>query len=250
MKALCWHGHGDVRIDTVPDPSFRSRPTSSSRSRRLRFAAPICIFSTATCRPWKRRHPRSRANGRGRRGRQRDQEAEEGRSRRGAVHHLLRRMLLLQEDAVLAAAIRTNPNAEIAAKAMGHSPAGLFGYSHMLGGYRRRPGGVSARAVRRRRAAQDRVRSARREGALSLRHFSHRLHGGRELRHRKGRHCRRLGLRPGRAVRDPERLDVRRGARNRHRSRARAAGDGARAAARPRSSTSARTTRSTSSCRR
>ena len=29
----------------------------------------------------------------------------------------------------------TNPNAEIARKAMGHSPAGLFGFSHMLGGY-------------------------------------------------------------------------------------------------------------------
>ncbi len=29
----------------------------------------------------------------------------------------------------------TNPNAELAAKAMGHSPAGLFGFSHMLGGF-------------------------------------------------------------------------------------------------------------------
>jgi threonine dehydrogenase-like Zn-dependent dehydrogenase len=29
----------------------------------------------------------------------------------------------------------TNPNAELAKKAMGHSPAGLFGYSHMLGGF-------------------------------------------------------------------------------------------------------------------
>jgi threonine dehydrogenase-like Zn-dependent dehydrogenase len=32
----------------------------------------------------------------------------------------------------------SNPNAEMAKKAMGHSPAGLFGYSHMLGGF---PGG-------------------------------------------------------------------------------------------------------------
>jgi threonine dehydrogenase-like Zn-dependent dehydrogenase len=32
----------------------------------------------------------------------------------------------------------SNPNAELARKAMGHSPAGLFGYSHMLGGF---PGG-------------------------------------------------------------------------------------------------------------
>src|SRR3984885_15603859 len=33
---------------------------------------------------------------------------------------------------------RSNPNAEVARKAMGHSPAGLFGFSHMLGGF---PGG-------------------------------------------------------------------------------------------------------------
>lgn len=32
----------------------------------------------------------------------------------------------------------SNPNAELARKAMGHSPAGLFGYSHLLGGF---PGG-------------------------------------------------------------------------------------------------------------
>lgn len=30
---------------------------------------------------------------------------------------------------------RTNPNAKEAAKLWGHSPAGLFGYSHLLGGY-------------------------------------------------------------------------------------------------------------------
>lgn len=29
----------------------------------------------------------------------------------------------------------SNPNAELARKVMGHSPAGLYGYSHMLGGY-------------------------------------------------------------------------------------------------------------------
>ena len=33
---------------------------------------------------------------------------------------------------------RSNPNSEMAAKLWGHSPAGLFGYSHLLGGF---PGG-------------------------------------------------------------------------------------------------------------
>jgi threonine dehydrogenase-like Zn-dependent dehydrogenase len=30
---------------------------------------------------------------------------------------------------------RSNPSAEVARKAMGQSPAGLLGYSHMLGGF-------------------------------------------------------------------------------------------------------------------
>ena len=82
-----------------------------------------------------RRHPRPRADGRGRRGRQRGQEAEEGRPGRRPVHDLLRRVLLLPEGSSTRCCDTSNPNAEIARKAMGQSPAGLFGYSHMLGGY-------------------------------------------------------------------------------------------------------------------
>ena len=39
------------------------------------------------------------------------------------------------QKGLFSACERTNPNAEMAIKAMGHSPAGLFGFSHMLGGY-------------------------------------------------------------------------------------------------------------------
>ena len=44
----------------------------------------------------------------------------------------------------------SNPNAPLAEKMFGHSPAGIYGYSHMLGGF---AGGQAqyARAVRRRR---------------------------------------------------------------------------------------------------
>ena len=73
----------------------------------------------------------------------------------------------------------------------------------------RRPGGVRAGAVCRRRAAARAGFAHRRAGAVSLRHLSHRLHGRRELPDQAGRHGRRLGLRAGRAVRDPERLPAR-----------------------------------------
>ena len=57
----------------------------------------------------------------------------------------------------------------------------------------------------------------RRAGAVPLRHLPDRLHGRRKRRDRAGRHGRRLGLRAGRPVRDQERVDVRRGPRDRHR---------------------------------
>ena len=80
--------------------------------------------------------------------------------------------------------------------------------------------------------------SARREGAVPVRHLPDRLHGRGERRDRAGRHRGGLGLRPGRPVRHPERLDARGRPGHRHRPRARAPGDGRRARARPRRSTS------------
>jgi threonine dehydrogenase-like Zn-dependent dehydrogenase len=42
------------------------------------------------------------------------------------------------QDGLFAACENSNPNAAMAAKLWGHSPAGIFGYSHLTGGY---PGG-------------------------------------------------------------------------------------------------------------
>ena len=110
----------------------------------------------------------------------------------------------------------------------GHSPAGLFGYSHLLGGY---PGGQAEYLrvpYRRCRADQGADGLQRRAGAVPVRHLPDRLHGGGVLRHPAERHDRDLGLRAGRPVGDQERLPARRRARDRGRHRARAAGAGAR----------------------
>src|SRR5678815_2208269 len=45
----------------------------------------------------------------------------------GACYHCERGLFSICEN--------SNPNAAIAEKLMGHSPAGIYGYSHMLGGY-------------------------------------------------------------------------------------------------------------------
>jgi hypothetical protein len=40
MRALCWHGKGDVRVDTVPDPKIRTLAMRLSRSQPAPSAAP------------------------------------------------------------------------------------------------------------------------------------------------------------------------------------------------------------------
>ena len=80
----------------------------------------------------------------------------------------------------------SNPNAGLAEKFFGHPTAGIFGYSHLTGGFaggqvRVRPG-----AVRRRGAAEDRVGPHRRAGAVPVRHPADRVHGRRDVRHPAG----------------------------------------------------------------
>ena len=112
----------------------------------------------------------------------------------------------------------SNPNAWMAEKLWGYSPCGIFGYSHMLGGY----AGGQAEYARVPFADVGPLKvpdePRRRTGAVPLRHLPDRLHGGRGVRHPAGRHDRGLGLRPGRAVRDQERVPARRRARHRDRS--------------------------------
>jgi threonine dehydrogenase-like Zn-dependent dehydrogenase len=135
MKALCWHGHGDVRVDTVPDPKIEA-PTD----------AIIKITATGIC--GSDLHlldgyvPTMKSGdilGHEPMG----EVVEVG----SAVKNLRRgdRVVVpftiacgecfFCKKTLFSCCDVSNPNAEIARKLMGHSPAGLFGYSHMLGGY-------------------------------------------------------------------------------------------------------------------
>lgn len=135
MRALCWHGEKDVRIDDVPDPEIVN-PTD----------AIIEVTATAICGSdlhlYNDRVPSMR-------------EGDVlGHEPMGEVIEVGSEVETLQEgDRVVvpftiscgacwfceqdlySLCDNSNPNAEVARKIMGHSPAGLFGYSHMLGGY-------------------------------------------------------------------------------------------------------------------
>ena len=135
MRALCWHGKGDVRVDTVPDPKIQ-HPRD----------AVIKITACAIC--GSDLHLLD--------GYQPTMESGDilGHENMGEVIELGSEVTNLKvgdrvvvpftiscgqcwfcEKGLFSCCDRTNPNAELAAKAMGQSPAGLFGFSHMLGGY-------------------------------------------------------------------------------------------------------------------
>jgi threonine dehydrogenase-like Zn-dependent dehydrogenase len=138
MKALCWHGHGDVRVDTVPDPELKAptdvivKITSSGicgsdlhlldgymptmKSGDIMGHEPMGIVVEV-----------GSAVKRLKRG---DRVVVPFTISCGSCFFCKKTLYSLCDT--------TNPNRELAEKAMGHAPAGLFGFSHMMGGY---PGG-------------------------------------------------------------------------------------------------------------
>jgi threonine dehydrogenase-like Zn-dependent dehydrogenase len=135
MKALCWHGKEDVRLDTVPDPVIQD-----PRDIIIR------VTSTAICGSdlhlYDGYMPTMKSGDV--LGHEPMGIVEEAGS---AIKHLKRgdRVVIpfciacgdcrFCRMGLFSSCGRSNPNAEMAAKVMGHAPAGLFGYSHLTGGY-------------------------------------------------------------------------------------------------------------------
>ena len=138
MRALCWHGKNDVRVDTVPDPKIEE-PTD----------AIIKITSTAICGSDLHLYDgfmlgmeKGDVLGHEPMGIVADVGSSVSNLKRGdrvvvpfviACGHCF-----FCSKQLYSCCDTTNPDAENARKLMGHAPAGLFGYSHLLGGY---PGG-------------------------------------------------------------------------------------------------------------
>src|SRR4051794_19298629 len=138
MRALCWYGKEDVRVETVPDPVIQDAGDII-----------IKITSTAICgsdlhlydgfMPTMEKgdvlghEPMGVVVERG------SEVRKFNIGDRVVVPFTIScgRCFFCQKG-LFSLCDRSNPNAAAAAKVMGHSPAGLFGYSHMLGGF---PGG-------------------------------------------------------------------------------------------------------------
>ncbi len=138
MKALCWHGKGDVRIDTVPDPKILD-----SRDAVLKITATAICGSDLHL--YGGLMPTMEAGDvLGHEFMGEVIEVGHGASKLKAGDRVVVPFTIscgacfFCEKGLFSLCDISNPNAEVARKAMGHSPAGLFGYSHMLGGF---PGG-------------------------------------------------------------------------------------------------------------
>lgn len=138
MKALCWYGTGDVRVETVPDPKIEN-----PRDAIIRITASgICGSDLHLFNGFMPTMQKGDILGHEPMG----EVVEVG----SAITNLKKgdRVVVpftiacgncyFCKKTLFSCCDTSNPNAELARKAMGHSPAGLFGFSHMLGGF---PGG-------------------------------------------------------------------------------------------------------------
>ncbi|GAB4205238.1 MAG: zinc-dependent alcohol dehydrogenase [Roseiflexaceae bacterium] len=135
MKAICWHGKEDVRVETVPDPQILNPGD-----------AIIKVTSTAICGSDLHLYD----------GFMPTMEKGDvlGHEPMGEVVEVGSAVKNLRpgdrvvvpftiscgscyfcQKGLFSLCDTSNPNAEMARKVMGQSPAGLFGYSHMLGGF-------------------------------------------------------------------------------------------------------------------
>jgi threonine dehydrogenase-like Zn-dependent dehydrogenase len=135
MKALCWYGTGDVRVENVPDPKIQD-PRDII----------IKVTSTAICGSDLHLYD----------GFMPTMEKGDvlGHEPMGVVEEVGKQITNLKKGdrvvvpfciscgecffckkTLFSCCDNSNPNAELARKMMGQAPAGLFGYSHLTGGF-------------------------------------------------------------------------------------------------------------------
>ncbi|MEX0720148.1 MAG: zinc-dependent alcohol dehydrogenase [Balneolaceae bacterium] len=135
MRALCWHGKNDVRIDNVPDPKIKN-------------AGDVIVKVTSTAICGSDLHLLSGLM----------PTLEEGdilgHEFMGEIVDVGKEVTKFQKgdrvvvpftiacghchfckNTLYSLCDNSNPKADKAKKVMGHSPSGMFGYSHMMGGF-------------------------------------------------------------------------------------------------------------------
>ncbi|MDB5361191.1 MAG: glutathione-dependent formaldehyde dehydrogenase [Rhodospirillales bacterium] len=135
MKALCWHGKHDMRYDTVPDPQIQH-----PRDAIIRVTS--CAICGSDLHIYDGMIPTMEHGdviGHETMGEVVEVGAENKALKVGdrvvVPFTIACGECFFCQRGFFSGCERSNPNHKIAEKFWGHSPAGLFGYSHMLGGY-------------------------------------------------------------------------------------------------------------------
>ena len=138
MKALCWHGKGDMRCETVPDPIIQH-----PRDAIIKVTA--CAICGSDLHIYDGVIPTMEKGdviGHETMGEVVEVGAENEKLKVGdrvvVPFTIACGECFFCKRGYYSGCERSNPNAKKASALWGHSPAGLFGYSHLLGGY---PGG-------------------------------------------------------------------------------------------------------------
>lgn len=138
MKALTWHGKHDIRCESVPDPQIEH-----PRDAIIKVTA--CAICGSDLHLYDGVIPTMHSGdvlGHETMGEVVEVGAENTKLRKGdrvvVPFTISCGECFFCKRGYFSGCERSNPNAEMAAKLWGHSPAGLFGYSHLLGGF---PGG-------------------------------------------------------------------------------------------------------------
>lgn len=135
MRALCWHGKGDIRCDTVPDPEIED-----ARDAIIRMTS--CAICGSDLHLYNHFIPGMKDG---------DIMGHEFMGEVVEIGSSVSNLKVGDRIVVPFTIIcgeceqcrrgnfsvceRTNRNANLAAKAFGHTTAGLFGYTHLTGGY-------------------------------------------------------------------------------------------------------------------
>ena len=135
MKALVWHGKGTMRCDTVPDPTIEH-----PRDAIIKVTA--CAICGSDLHIYDGMIPTMKHGdvlGHETMGEVVEVGAETKKLKVGdrvvVPFTIACGECFFCQRGFFSGCERSNPNHETAEKVWGHSPAGLFGYSHMLGGY-------------------------------------------------------------------------------------------------------------------
>ena len=136
MRALVWHGKEDIRCDTVPDPEIEHPRDAIIKVTSCAICgSDLHLYDGFMPGMEKRRHHGPRVHGRGRRGRPGDQGKLKVGDRIVVPFTIICGECDQCQRGNFSVCERTNRNKELADKVFGHTTAGLFGYTHLTGGY-------------------------------------------------------------------------------------------------------------------